>query len=66
MRYVQNQSTLEIHCVHDDGATHEQCNTDQIEQREELEEADALRIVAGNPVRRCEHCWPRPKDPKED
>lgn len=64
MKYRQNQKTLEIHRVDDEGRALEICNTDQIEAAEELEEADALRIVAANIERRCGHCWPGTEAPK--
>lgn len=68
MRYIQNQTTLEIHCLDNDGRALEVCNTDQIESREELEEADALRAVAAHNERACGHCWPKdvPADPKDE
>ena len=66
MRYVQNQHTLEIHRLDDEGRSLEQCNIDDSEQREELEEADALRVVAQNIERRCGHCWVEDDSPKAE
>lgn len=57
MRYLHNKLSGEIHRLDDEGRSLETCNVDDISGSEELDEAEALRLVAENADRRCGHCW---------
>jgi len=56
MKYVLTKSG-KIHRKHDDGASFEADNLDDAEDTEELDESEALRLLAEDPKRGCERCF---------
>lgn len=62
MRWFRNTNTDEVHQVHDDGASKEECNLDAIraaEHLDELSEEEVLADLAANPGHGCGHCLPK-------
>jgi len=62
MKFIWNAKSGEIHRLDADGRSLEACNLDQIETREEIEEDEALRLLADGSGDRCGHCWKEDED----
>lgn len=58
-RYFQNKKSGEIHrAIYSDGNrfTRESCNVDDIKEKADIDEAEALEALAANPEKACGHC----------